>query len=58
MEQIIKKLSSPANRIGTFLAAHNSETGPDRRGRRRLLLQLRSACGAPRASSRHARSRQ
>lgn len=26
MEQIIKKLSSPANRIGTFLAAHNSET--------------------------------
>jgi proteasome-associated ATPase len=26
MEQIIKKLSSPANRIGTFLGAQNSET--------------------------------
>lgn len=26
MEQIVKKLSSPANRIGTFLAAANTET--------------------------------
>ena len=48
LEQIVKKVTSPANRIGTFLGAPDRGDGADRRGRRGLLLQRRSARGSSR----------
>ena len=43
LEEVIKKVTSPANRIGTFLGSPAQRDRAHRRRRRGLLLQRRSA---------------
>ena len=58
MAAIIKKVTSPANRIGTFLGTANRETAQIGVGGADYLLQCRSARQHRRAAARHARAGQ
>ena len=58
MDAIIKKVSSPANRIGTFLGAPNRETAQIVVGGADYFCNVRSARTDRLAAARHARAGQ
>ena len=58
LEEVIKKVTSPANRIGTYLGSPARDTAHIVVGGCGLLLQRRSADRIARAAERHARARE